>query len=191
MPDHPSRIKYLLDRYVSKSCSREELEELFSYIGKENNEELLNFMGEAYQANNTVPELDFNDIYAQIPVQTTVVRTGIFTFARVAAAALVLLLAGSAYWYVNKQPEKTIASAEPVTHTDIAPGINKATLTLGDGSTVTLDSAGNQMIKQGIRKQNGQLLYTGEGEVHYNKLSTPRGGQFKIVLPDGTKAWLN
>ena len=191
MPDHPSRIKYLLDRYVSKSCSREELEELFSYIGKENNEELLNFMGEAYQANNTVPELDFNDIYAQIPVQTTVVRTGIFTFARVAAAALMLLLAGSAYWYVNKQPEKTIAAVEPVTHTDIAPGMNKAVLTLGDGSTVTLDSAGNQMIKQGIRKQNGQLLYTGEGEVHYNKLSTPRGGQFKIVLPDGTKAWLN
>jgi transmembrane sensor len=191
MPDHPSRIKYLLERYVNKSCSREELEELFSYIGKENNEELLNFMGEAYHANNTVPELDFNDIYAQIPVQTTVVRTGIFTFARVAAAAVLLLLAGSAYWWMNKQPEKTIAAIEPVTHTDIAPGMNKAVLTLGDGSTVTLDSAGNQMIKQGIRKQNGQLLYTGEGEVHYNKLSTPRGGQFKIVLPDGTKAWLN
>jgi ferric-dicitrate binding protein FerR (iron transport regulator) len=194
MPDHPSRIKYLLGRYVNKSCSREELEELFSYIGKENNEELLHFMGEAYQANNTVPELDFNDIYAQIPVQTPVVRTGIFTFGRAAAAAVVLLLAGSAYWLMNKQPEKTIAAVQPVEHTDIAPGMNKAVLTLGDGSTVTLDSAGNQVIKQGIRKQNGQLLYSGEEDgdiVHYNKLSTPRGGQFKIVLPDGTKAWLN
>lgn len=194
MADHPSRIEYLLNRYVNKSCSREELEELFTYIGKENSEELLNFMGEAYQANNTVPELDFEDIYAKIPVQTAVVRTGIFTFGRVAAAAVVLLLAGSAYWLMNKQQEKPATAVQQIAHTDIAPGMNKAVLTLADGSVVTLDSAGNQVIKQGIHKQNGQLVYSGEKDgdvVHYNKLSTPRGGQFKIVLPDGSKAWLN
>jgi transmembrane sensor len=194
MPDHPSRIEYLLSRYVKKSCSREELEELFTYIEKGNHEELQRFMGEAYQANNTVPELDFEDIYAQILAPAPVVRARIFTFARVAAAAIVLLLAGSAYWFANKQPDKNIAAVQQQTHSDIAPGMNKAVLTLGDGSTVTLDSAGNQVIKQGIRKQNGQLLYAAEGNggiVHYNKLSTPRGGQFQIVLPDGTKVWLN
>ena len=194
MADHPSRIQYLLNRYVNRSCTREELEELFTYIGKENNEEIQRFMDAAYEANHTVPELDFDDIYAEILAPAPVVRARIFTFGRVAAAAIVLLLAGSAYWLMNKQPEKTIVAVEQVTHTDIAPGMNKAVLTLGDGSTVTLDSAGNQVIKQGIRKQNGQLLYTSPGDgsiVHYNKLSTPRGGQFKIVLPDGTKVWLN
>jgi transmembrane sensor len=192
MPDHPSRIEYLLSRYANKSCSREELEELFTYIGEGNHEALDRYMEEVYQTNNTVPELDFEDIYAQILAPAPVVRAGIFTFGRVAAAAVLLLLAGTAYLFtMNKQPEKPIAT---ITHTDIAPGMNKAVLTLGDGSTVTLDSAGNQEIKQGIRKQNGQLLYTAQahdGIVHYNKLSTPRGGQFKIVLPDGTKVWLN
>jgi ferric-dicitrate binding protein FerR (iron transport regulator) len=60
-----------------------------------------------------------------------------------------------------------------------------------------LDSTGNQVIRQGqtaIRQQNGQLLYASQGSdagIRYNKLSTPRGGQFRIVLPDGTKVWLN
>lgn len=195
MPD-PSRIQYLLEGYLNKSCSREELEELFSYIGGENSEEVLKrFMGDVYGADTTVPELDFEDIYEKILAPAPVVRARIFSFTRIAAAAVVLLLAGSAYWLLNrKTPEKMLVKVQ---ETDIAPGINKAVLTLADGSTVTLDSTGNQVIRQGqvaIRKQNGQLLYAAHGDgtgVHYNKLTTPRGGQFKLVLPDGTKVWLN
>ena len=199
MPDYPSRIKYLLSRYVDKSCTREELEELFTYIGKGDHQEVLeHFAEENYQADATVPDLDYEDIYAQILAPAPVVRARIFSFRRVAAAAVVLLLAGSGYWFLNrKAPEKTIAAVQEAPHADIAPGVNKAVLTLADGSTVTLDSAGSQVISQGhttIRKQNGQLLYAAQADgnaVHYNKLTTPRGGQFKLVLPDGTKVWLN
>jgi ferric-dicitrate binding protein FerR (iron transport regulator) len=88
-----------------------------------------------------------------------------------------------------------VAGARP----DPLPGGSKATLTLANGATVVLDSAGNDAIpSQGatrVIKVNGQLKYeAGQAEtaaVVYNTLTTPRGGQYKIQLPDGTLVWLN
>lgn len=198
MPEHQSRIEYLLDRYVNRSCTREELEELFIYINDEHHQEALSSFLDNYAekaASHTAPDLDYEHIYSQLIPP----RSRIITFRRLAAAAVILLLAGSAFWYLGQTGKQKPALAQ--TNTDasksINPGSNKATLTLADGTVVTLDSAGNQTIYQGnqsIKQQNGQLLYTGQGNtstVHYNKLSTPRGGQFQIVLPDGTKVWLN
>jgi ferric-dicitrate binding protein FerR (iron transport regulator) len=70
---------------------------------------------------------------------------------------------------------------------------------LADGSQVVLDSLGNGMIakQNGVKVllQNGGVAYdpTGAaaGEVTYNTLTTPKGRQFRVVLPDGTRAWLN
>ncbi|MBO9150781.1 FecR family protein [Chitinophaga sp. GCM10012297] len=111
-----------------------------------------------------------------------------------AAAAAILLIAAAAYLLRPKSPDQqTVAQ----TVTDVAPGGSKAVLVLADGSTVTLDSAGNQVIRQGstaIRQQAGQLRYEAAddaSEISYNTLKTPRGGQFRITLPDGTGVWLN
>lgn len=194
MPEHQPRIQYLLGRYVNRSCTREELDELFAYIKNEPNEETLNSLLASYaDTASTAPDIDYENIYSQLIPP----RSRIITFRRLAAAAVLLLLAGSAFWYLGHthkpQPLPVASKIEKI----ITPGSNKATLTLADGTVVTLDSAGNQTIHQGnqsIKQQNGQLLYTAQtntGTVHYNKLSTPRGGQFQIVLPDGTKVWLN
>lgn len=113
----------------------------------------------------------------------------------VAAAAILLLAAAGTYLLTNRTPTQ-IPVAEAVTK-DVSPGGNKAVLVLADGSEVTLDSAGNQVIRQGataIRQQAGQLQYDASGEetaIQYNTLRTPRGGQFRITLPDGTAVWLN
>jgi ferric-dicitrate binding protein FerR (iron transport regulator) len=82
---------------------------------------------------------------------------------------------------------------------DIAPGGNKAMLTLADGSRIVLDEARNDTLgQQGntsiIKTQNGQVQYHAAGNtatVTYNTLSTPRGGQYQLTLPDGTRVWLN
>ena len=85
---------------------------------------------------------------------------------------------------------------------DIAPGGNKAILTLADGSTIILDSAQNgALAQQGntkiLKLNNGQLAYNSTNKllsntkVLYNTISTPKGGQYQIVLPDGSKVWLN
>jgi ferric-dicitrate binding protein FerR (iron transport regulator) len=83
---------------------------------------------------------------------------------------------------------------------EIAPGGNKATLTLADGSVITLDSAANGVLAQQgstrvTKLANGELVYhtdeSGEHLLQYNTMTTPRGGQYKLVLPDGSLVWLN
>lgn len=190
MPHDQPRITYLLQRYTDKTCSKEELEELFAYISAAADDETLHrFMEEEFHrfnANEALPEVDTESVYRNIiPVK----QRRIFTLPRVAAAAVVILLAS--LWWAQQQPKTTkapvIAQKEA-----ILPGSNKATLTLADGSTVTLDSVGNQVISSKISQKNGQLLYSeGKADAGFNKLSTPRGGQFRVVLPDGTKVWLN
>jgi len=208
MPHDPSRIVYLLQRYTSRTCSREELEELFRYIERADADDdaALHQLMEAswqevyLQGGRQVPEIDYEDVYERIVRPASPKRSRMFTLRRIAAAAAVLLLAGAAFWLWrpgNRQSATSpVASHVPRTG-DITPGLHKAVLTLADGSSITLDSTGNQVIQQGataVRQQNGQLLYASQGSdesVRYNKLSTPRGGQFSIVLPDGTKVWLN
>ncbi len=105
------------------------------------------------------------------------------------AAAAVVLLAGVYFWNQQKPVTEQTVVSELVN--DVKPGTSKATLTLGDGSVVTLDSAGNKVIGQGIRQAGGQLEYGEQAAVSFNTLTTPKGGQFQITLADGTKIWLN
>lgn len=198
MPDHQQRIAYLLARYVNKSCSREELDELFAAIGKGDDPETLNrLLEEVWHADHTPPDIDYEQVYEQIRPSEQPKRR-LIILKRVAVAAAFILLAGAAYWMVERrQPAKQPRLAEQSQPAVIAPGGSKAVLTLADGSVVTLDSSGKQVITQGgvaIQQHNGQLSYASQpadGNVHYNKLTTPRGGQFRVVLPDGTKVWLN
>ncbi len=82
--------------------------------------------------------------------------------------------------------------------------VKKLCLLLADGSTIILDSAAiGQLAVQGnmriIKSSNGQLLYdhftkNSDDNINsssYNTMSTPRGGQYKLTLPDGTRVWLN
>lgn len=114
-----------------------------------------------------------------------------------AAAVLIFLVTGT--WLLLKErsgPDTTITQK---TVNDIPPGGNKAILTLANGHTIVLDSAANGLLAEDhnvrINKTaNGQLSYLpGEttAEVVYNILTTPKGGEYQLTLPDGTKAWLN
>jgi hypothetical protein len=115
---------------------------------------------------------------------------------KVAAAVLLLLISGSVWWVLqeNKRDQGRVA-VKPVQ--DVVPGGNGAVLTLANGQVVTLDSLKNGMI--GI--QNGTSLVLNDGSlsynakdaaaISYNTISTPNARQFKLVLPDGSKVWLN
>ncbi|MBC9909449.1 FecR family protein [Chitinophaga varians] len=116
------------------------------------------------------------------------------------AAAAVLLLAVGLFWLLRPNTRNpAMVAAVPAVH-DVAPGGNKAMLTLADGTELPLDSAASGMLTQQghtriTQSAGGQLLYTalsGQPDLlQYNTLRTPRGGQFQVTLPDGTKVWLN
>lgn len=117
-------------------------------------------------------------------------------------AAAIILVSGTitaiAVLSGGNQPQ----SGSELSHNsaDVLPGSNKATLTLADGSAIILDSAGNGAIAQQgnssiIKQANGEIRYDLKGvskhEVMMNTISTPKGGQYKLILPDGTQLWLN
>lgn len=123
-------------------------------------------------------------------------------FYMVAAAVLIVFISGIAAWFALRNPkDNTIANAPPQQLKNKAvPGGNKAILTLSDGSTIILDDAKNgKVAQQGgtqiAKSANGQLVYKAldgkPSEVVFNTLTTPRGGQFKLTLPDGSEVWLN
>jgi ferric-dicitrate binding protein FerR (iron transport regulator) len=119
-------------------------------------------------------------------------------------AASVLFVISTVAWLVirTNAPHAVLAKQSANTVKDIPAGTDKAILTLADGSRIVLDSAANgQLAKQGaasVSKNNNRLVYNtnanhpsgGQG-VSWNTVSTPRGGQYQLVLQDGTKVWLN
>jgi len=126
----------------------------------------------------------------------------LFTFRKIAAAAIIIFIGAGAYYYSHKQALK--ANHSQLVKHDAEPGNNKAILTLGNGTKLVLDSAKIGLLaKKGhisIQKtQDGQLRYIvdkGDGQtqnetITWNTISTPRGGQYQVILPDGTKVWLN
>lgn len=122
-----------------------------------------------------------------------------------AAAAVLLLLSTGTYVFLHKnKSQSSIARTTIIRDAGSinvpAPSGNNAVLTLGDGSTVVLDSTKDGSIaRQGnasISKVNGgKLVYNplnvNPDKIVYNTISTRRGGQFQVVLPDGSKVWLN
>ena len=112
------------------------------------------------------------------------------------AAASITLIAGALLVYKLTLPAKN--KPTEIVQQDVQPGGNKATLTLSNGSVLDLTNAKNGLLKNdhgiAVNKNNdSELLYTGRNfsPELYNTLATPKGGQYKVTLSDGTKVWLN
>jgi ferric-dicitrate binding protein FerR (iron transport regulator) len=127
-------------------------------------------------------------------------KRGWIRWMSVAAAVLIIVSIGWYVWQGKTKPAIVAEQQTPVA-TVIPAGGNKATLTLADGTVIDLDKAGNGTIategKTTVnKKEDGQLEYksatsTKQAAITYNLLTTPRGGQYQLLLPDGSKVWLN
>lgn len=213
MSVNTDRIQYLFRRYLQKTCTREELQELFDCIARPENralmEQLMDAEYEVLQPMAAAGETDWEDLFQQIVNKTD---GNVYPFenkrrlpwVRIAAAAVIVLAVGIAgYWWLNRSAKETMAANGQGVQSkeqDVQPGGNKAVLTLADGSTIILDSAQNGLLtKQGnadvIKNKNGEVTYTSTGReqaaIAWNTLATPKGGQYQLVLPDGSKVWLN
>ena len=123
---------------------------------------------------------------------------------QVAAAVLIFCTIGAAF-FLRKNITTTSQIAKNTGHVIILPGKNKAVLTIAGGKTIVLESEADGLIAQTsagkiVKTHSGQIIYKATSanvstsktsEVGYNTLSTPKGGEYQVVLPDGTKVWLD
>jgi transmembrane sensor len=153
----------------------------------------------------SMKQVDMEGWWQKISTQITPIKRTAPFYRRwytYAAAAIVLIVAGALTWQYW-QPKKTPAGTEKFTPAiaDIQPGGNKATLTLSNGTVIDLANANSGKLAQEgnvnvVKQKEGEIRYEQAGDgnlqgVIWNTLSTPRGGQYSLVLPDGSKVWLN
>ena len=205
-----TKMNQLFQRYYEKTASEAEVQELMQWMSDPANEpQLERFMRERWESlepgGQWMEAAQSKAIIERIlppgAVHTMPQRRVFRLWPRVAAAAaIILLLSGGAYMLLHKQPVQVAVAPAPAIKNDVLPGGNKATLTLANGATIVLDSAGRGLLaQQGAtsvsKRQDGELVYNATTESNralgLNTVSTPRGGQYQVVLPDGSRVWLN
>ena len=202
-----TRFESLLSAYRNDTLTPAELNELLQLL--EDNDTVLkdsilnDLQRNAFAGNTTAMQRQrmFDNIITAAQSQRKVRIVQLWK--RVAVAAAIVVLAGAGtYLLMNRKPENTTAGTTNNVQQDVMPGGNKAVLTLADGSTIVLDSFVNgRLAQQGkttvVKTDDGKLVYDANAltldhsPLTYNTLATPRGGQYQLVLPDGSKVWLN
>ncbi|SFW25491.1 FecR family protein [Chitinophaga sancti] len=137
------------------------------------------------------PDEQWARVQQKIQSQRRPVRKIRYQWAAAAAIATLLISGTTFYWSHHQHPAAFIKPT--IQLTDILPGKQGAILTLANGDQVVLDSLANgQVSGTNATLHKGQLNYEGAGNsTAFNTMTTPKGRQFTVILPDGSKVWLN
>ena len=214
------RLHRLLHQYLNSQISEDDCIELLAYINNADTDDVADAVvvdlvdlekapqfGEK-QTDETLRQIQSDFRYKESLLakkeQTNIFRIYKKKWLQIAAAFLILLTGGILYvWHQNKL--KPNENQFTVSHkTPILPGTNKAFLTMANGKIILLSNATNGVLAKTnsgniLKTHNGQIIYNtmdagklnGGQPVNDNTLTTPKGGEYEIILPDGTKVWLN
>lgn len=191
------QAKELLQQYQAGLCTDAEKRVIEQWLDSIKHEEPEGWMGDPEDFGQVIRQQIDASIAAEQVLPKTKIRK--FGWIRLVAAAMFTLLCGSFvyYFFRDKTDQHTVTEVvQPIASEEIVPGSQGAILTLGDGTKIVLDSAGDGSIASqsnvAITQKNGQLIYAGaSSELIYNTVTTPRGRQFRLRLSDGTVVWLN
>ncbi|MBB6239473.1 ferric-dicitrate binding protein FerR (iron transport regulator) [Pedobacter sp. AK013] len=196
----------LLKKYLSGDCTISEIEQVNQWFDSMDTvpEDLV---GLSADQRKLVEDKIFERILLNIgtkgqqkiiPIRKKSVRISTVLWA---AASFILVLGAVLIWRYHSQQRQQDQTAKLHQAVHIKPGGNRAVLTLDDGSSVVLTEAkigalANQQNTSVVKTAEGELSYemhngSASAKISYNKITTPLGGKYSVVLPDGTKAWLN
>lgn len=184
-----NKAKVLLEKYLAGTCTNEEKALLETWY-------LQQKLGDFQDLGEAERLQDMKQIRRSLHLTKAPTHRLSTAFIRKAAAVLALfLLIGGFYLYTRKMNTSSQTAIAQASH--VNPGGNRAILHFDNGITIQLDAD-----KEGIRIAEGILTYDDgsvlvdtadfqDGKTHYASLTTPAGGQYRIVLSDGTRIWLN
>ncbi len=207
------RLEYLFLKYYDQSATPEERQEFLGLVSSGVHEEQLKrLIFERFKFEANPPVLDeeqsgriLGEILHPLSETGSGADTDVgyrryggrfwFRVATVAAAVAAICYFGYRE-LAARRPGDMDPSFSVQLPGDVAPGGERASLALADGTVLNLEASAseNALHLRGISndRERGELSYPREaGEHGMNTLSTPLGGQYRIVLPDGSKAWLN
>jgi transmembrane sensor len=208
------RLTYLFRRYFDKTATVQERDELMRLINDPGSEAIVtSLMEEMYLSGNLATRDPFAEgtrgkiLNAVLGKNSTgsftdkvvpITRNKFLWVRYAAAVAIFLCLSAGLYVYINRDSSEQLDLTN--SRDDVRPGGNKAILTLSNGARIVLnDAKDGTLAQQGnasvVKLANGELAYKQGGSADeapvYNTMSTPRGGQYKLQLPDGTTVMLN
>lgn len=199
----------LLHKMASGKASEEDKKSFEAWLDSLTDDEYQQFMDEYQKISLNYTSKISNDLWDKIEYQILSHDSEVKGLRKrkflLPIAASILFAFGVSMFFLLGRPnqlgsEKKM-SANLVLH-EIVPGSNKAILKLDDGTRINLEDSDEEILLQSgyliTKTKNGKLVY-GENKspnddskgVHYNTIETPKGGQYQVVLPDGTKVWLN
>ena len=201
MSENRAQLLKMVQRYLAGEATSDErrfLESYYDFWGHEKDplDQLLTeekkLLEEQMQAN----------ILAGIEPKAKVRHLWSTPFKISVAAAILIVCLVSIYPTFHKKDRKQVVDQPVAAQKDVPPGSNKAILTLAGGQIINLDDAkSGELAKQaGIsitKSSKGELVYTitkngpSDSASSINKIETPNGGQYQVILPDGTHVWLN
>jgi transmembrane sensor len=203
-----SRLDILIERFYNKTISEAEHAELLSLLAKDEHartarkffKEVLDRQPKDLQHFGAQQSNELLQAIIKKKEPQPVVRW--LPVLKWVAAACLLTVLGIWMWKpAYKEDVKTIVETKPALP-DLSPGSkNKAVLILADNSKIELDSTGAGILSQQgdaqvTKNASGQIIYkenasTGSAEPIYNILQIPNGGEYQLVLSDGSRVWLN
>ena len=203
-----NRKKYLFKRYYHNTASGEEIKELFLLLDKNDTEELHNLISGVWEETSSssfFDELENQRILENILANKKHPKSIKLNFQKISAIAAVLLIPlvfGLFFYFAKQQPSPKQNKTAHREYSDINPATKKAILTFSDGRQINLDDSKNGIVanqKNVIisKNENGKLVYRSKNDDNnsdanlINTLTIPKGGHYELVLPDGTKVWLN
>lgn len=194
------QIKKLFGKYVNESITKEELAQFATLVEQTAQQDSLDclledhFVAESDSSAELISSAEHVQNRAWIKIQRKTYKPARKIYSllwpKIAVAATLLLTVSVVLYYKNS--ERVRAENRIAAFKDINPGSSRATLIAEDGTKVELNGSKHEIVvdRQKIRYSDGEVVVNPQS-IGNLILSTPKGGQFRIILSDGTKVWLN
>lgn len=195
----PQEKEQIIVKFLTNQASAKDLDELSVWIKDSNNKELFNiYVKTNYAVEYNIKKFDANKVKAQLlkimhQDKKVIKLKKSRSYIRYVAAAVVVGVLATSLFFKDKLFNNSEINT-PIIVNNIKSGIDKATLTLEDGSNVFLEK-GTIFKTPKVNSNGEEIIYDASKskptKASYNYITTPRGGQFLVKLSDGTHVWLN